>query len=162
MKVKVGKTECTGRGIFALSDIKKDEHIFTFSGAIIKDKEYARKLGCTLQVGSDAWIEPQHNSIGRYINHSCSPNAGIKGRRQICAIKDIRKGAEITIDYSITDNDPLWKMKCKCRSKNCRKIIRSIQFLPIKTFNKYQPFIPKFLQKSYLEKNRKSSAQPLY
>ena len=62
---------------------------------------------------------------------------------------NIKKGEEITIDYSITEDDPYWKMKCGCSNKDCRKTIRSIRFLPEKNFKKYRPFIPKFLKKFY-------------
>ena len=75
------------------------------------------------------------------------------GIRKVVAIKPIKIGQEITIDYSITDDDPFWKMKCKCKNRNCRKVIKCIQFLPKKLFNKYKPFIPKLLQESYINHN---------
>lgn len=51
MKVYIGKTFRTGKGVFAAKDMKSGEHIFTFSGNIIRDRIYNRKLKCTLQVG---------------------------------------------------------------------------------------------------------------
>ena len=61
----------------------------------------------------------------------------------------IKNGKEVTIDYSTTDDNPIWKINCRCSSKNCRKTIGSIQFLPLRLFKKYKPFIPKFLQDQY-------------
>ena len=149
MKVTIAKTCNTGKGIFAIQDVKKGEDIFTFRGKIVRDRDYARKLKCTLQIGKNLWVDPEIGSFGRYINHSCSPNAGIRGKQKIVAMKNIKRGEEVTLDYSITDDDPQWKIKCKCQSKNCRKLIKSIQFLPKGPYKKYEPFIPKFLQKSY-------------
>ncbi len=50
---------------------------------------------------------------------ACTKNNGMG----IFASQDIKKGEEITFDYSSTEADPYWKMKCKCGSFNCRKII---------------------------------------
>lgn len=91
MKIKISKTNYAGRGIFAAQNIKKNEYIFTFEGEIIRDSVYAHKLNCTLQIGPNMWINPK-NSFSRYVNHLCDPNAGIKGKRQIVAMRDIWGG----------------------------------------------------------------------
>ncbi len=153
MKVGIKQTHKIGRGLFALQDIKKDEFIFYFKGKVIKDRDSARKLKCNLQVGPNLWIDPAKGSFGRYINHSCNPNAGVKGKIKIIAVRDIKLGDEVTLDYSITDDDPRWKLNCKCGSENCRHIIKSIQFLPKSLFNEYKEFTPQFLQKSYIKAN---------
>ncbi|MBI5892633.1 MAG: SET domain-containing protein-lysine N-methyltransferase [Deltaproteobacteria bacterium] len=87
---------------------------------------------------------------------SCNPNAGIKGNITFVALKNIRKDKEITFDYSISEHDVFWKMKCCCEQRGCRKIISSIQFLPIKTFKKYLPYIPTYFKKVYLKKYHKN------
>ena len=57
----------------------------------------------------------------KYVNHSCNPNTTvIKGCDT--AIKDIRKGEEITSDYS-KDGVQLFHFHCQCGSKNCKKYI---------------------------------------
>ena len=115
---------------------------------------HARKLDCTLQLDKDKWINPKRG-FSRFINHSCDPNSGIRGRQNVVAMKNIKKGEEVTIDYSITDDDPKWKMECRCGTKRCRKTIRSIQFLPKELIKKYELFIPNFLYKSYKSLHRK-------
>jgi len=65
-------------------------------------------------------------------------------------MQNIKKGEEITIDYSITEDDPYWKMTCVCGQIECRKVIQSIRFLPKKLFRKYKQHIPEWLKKSYL------------
>ncbi|MFO8017378.1 MAG: SET domain-containing protein-lysine N-methyltransferase, partial [Promethearchaeia archaeon] len=100
------------------------------------------------------WISPFDNNPWRYINHSCDPNTGLKGKTTVVAMKDIKKDDHITIDYSITEASPYWKMKCECGQKNCRKIIRSIRFLPPKLFKKYKEYIPKFLKEQYMKANK--------
>ena len=59
----------------------------------------------------------------RFVNHSCDPNTFIRNFRGI-AKRDIKKGEEITEDYS-KENNPNLNMKCNCGSKNCRGIIKA-------------------------------------
>lgn len=152
-KIYVSKTKNTGKGLFAKTNMKKFEIIFIFKGNLIKDSYDSNyEVGPRwLGIGRFLWLDVSKDNPGYYINHSCEPNAGFKGKVIVVAMKNIKKDEEITIDYSITEEDPYWKMKCKCENKNCRKTIRSVQFLPEKNFKKYKPFIPKFFQISYLK-----------
>lgn len=52
-------------------------------------------------------------------NHSCNPNAGVKGQNILVGRKDIKAGEEICFDYETTDFQGL-NIICKCDSKNCR------------------------------------------
>lgn len=44
------------------------------------------------------------------------------------ATENIKRGHEITFDYSINEEDPLWKMSCDCGERNCRKTIKAYSF----------------------------------
>lgn len=151
MRVYVAGSKIAGRGVFANKSIKKNEFIFLFKGKLVRynyDSNY--KLGSKwLGIGKNIWLDILKDCSGYYINHSCDPNAGLKGKKTIVAMKNIKKDEEVTIDYSITEDDPYWRMNCKCGNKTCRKIIRGIRFLPKNLFKKYYNFIPKFLKESY-------------
>ncbi|MBU2025595.1 MAG: SET domain-containing protein [Patescibacteria group bacterium] len=157
-KVYVAKTKSTGWGIFAKKDIKKGECIFTAKGrikkCIIKDEDSSKQWKCTACIGLNriSWIDPYKNNPLRFMNHSCNPNAGIKGRVRFYAMHNIKKGEEVTFDYSITEEDVFWKMKCACGHRECRKEVCSIQFLPENVFVKYLPFIPTHFKRLYLKK----------
>ena len=99
------------------------------------------------------WIYPI--GIDMYVNHSCDPNTGIKGKVTFVALRNIKKDEEITFDYSISE-DSLWEMPCNCGAKNCRKIVGGIKTLPEKTYKKYLPYIPKYFQKVYEKANKKN------
>ncbi|PIP76091.1 hypothetical protein CO134_00330 [Candidatus Kuenenbacteria bacterium CG_4_9_14_3_um_filter_39_14] len=60
------------------------------------------------------------NPPERYINHSCNPNTEVIDNCDM-AIRDIKKGEEITSDYS-KDNAVI-HFRCNCGSKNCKKSI---------------------------------------
>ena len=151
-KIRVGKSKFHRRGLIAVWHIKKGEKIFKIEGVRIKflinNEAQAAKAGWNW-VGWDknTWIDPV--SYGLYINHSCNPNAGIKNRRDVVAIKNIKKGEEVTFDYSLSEADIFWHIQCNCRATNCRKTIRSIQFLPEKIFKKEKKYIPPYFQKVF-------------
>lgn len=136
-----------GKGVFAIEDIKKGEKIHILSGEVISFDESIRriKLGNesqtdSLQIGIETDIDL--DEISRTFNHSCDPNAGLRKTSELFAIKDIKKGDEITYDYSATvgPNIPssLWEMKCHCGSKICRKIIGNVLSIPKDQLNKYK------------------------
>jgi hypothetical protein len=137
----------TGEGIFTMADIKKGDLIFVWEGQKKSGRSYPWYFGTRwLQVGQYEWIAPTRNSPGWYINHSCNPNSGIKDSIKIVAMKNIRRGEEVTIDYSTFESEKGWRLKCHCKNKNCRRIIRSYEFLPPKLKQKYRDFISEYLK----------------
>ncbi|GAI75942.1 unnamed protein product, partial [marine sediment metagenome] len=88
---------------------------------------------------------------GKYVNHSCNPNVGIKKDKKLVAIKNIKKGEEIFWDYSTSMDEDNWTMKCKCGNKDCRKIIKDFKYLPERTKNKYlkMGIVQKFIAKKF-------------
>jgi len=71
-------------------------------------------------------------NIGRYLNHSCSPNTFVQNVFvdthdlrfpwvSLFAHKIIRAGTELTRDYGyIVENVPQKKIICNCQSPKCR------------------------------------------
>jgi SET domain-containing protein len=60
-------------------------------------------------------------NTARYINHSCDPNAEaqtIRGKIWIIALRDIRKGEEITYNYGY-DIDDYEDHPCECKTHRC-------------------------------------------
>ena len=133
-KAKVVSSGINGRGVFAIKPIKKDEVIAVWGGYIITQKDftelsrtcfkniedYATKVadGFYLVSCKKGTLEDDD-----FFNHSCEPNAGINGHLLMVAMKDIKKGEEITYDYAMTDADFDYSFKCRCGVKNCRKVI---------------------------------------
>src|SRR5258706_445498 len=146
--IHIGDTENTGRCIFANKRFEKNQILFMVGGKVKSDSYGPNyRIGARwFGIDDKTWLATSRNSYAYYLNHSCNPNSGIRNKVEIVALRDIEKGEEITLDYSITEADPYWKMKCKCGNRNCRKIIRSIQFLPEEVYRKYEPFVPEFVR----------------
>ena len=150
-KFYVGESQIHYKGIFAKRDIKKGEIVGIIQGP--KKFKINRSVKDALAnpdwVGFEInyWVDP--TPPYKYLNHSCDPNVGIRGNKTLIAMRNIHRDEEITIDYSIIEADHRWYMKCSCGKKDCRSIIRSIQKLPQKVYNKYLPFVSKRFQAVY-------------
>jgi SET domain-containing protein len=146
-KLFVAKSKIEGNGIYTAEPIKKGEHIAFITGKIrrkkIKDARDAQSIPLWYGLTDTLWIDPAE-TIWRFFNHSCEPNTAIIGTKKLIALVDIAKNTELTFDYSMTDADTFWEMKCSCGSRTCRKKIHSIQRIPERVYESHLPYIPKF------------------
>jgi len=100
--------------------------------------------------GPETYLDPG-NEAGRYLNHSCEPNAGIRKNRNqlfLFAARAISRGDEIAIDYStILGDDDIWTMTCQCGGRSCRGTIRRFGTLPLDLKRDYvrRGLVPKYI-----------------
>lgn len=129
--IKAQPSKLAGRGLFAKEDIQKDELISVKAGHII---DYQTLLankhvinGAEAQLSDDLYLAPaspeEYESTMNFCNHSCNPNSGVGGNIMTVAIRDIKAGEEITLDYAMHVSNPEYTMACNCQSEDCRKII---------------------------------------
>jgi len=147
-KVRVKNTKKYGRGVFATRNVRKNEVVAVFDGPIYDEKfdGWTNEINNhVMQFKKNAW----RDSLGpaRYINHSCEPNCGIKDLFKVVAMRSIKKGEEITWDYEMTENSWWWRLKCRCGSAICRKIIGRYKNLPESLRKKYKGYISEWLLK---------------
>ncbi len=137
-KLIVQPSPVHGNGVFANQDIGRTELISEYKGARVlwqnvvqRASSYGKTPGHTFlfDVGNGTVIDGARggNSV-RWMNHSCEPNCKAyvsDGRVFIYALKDIRRGEELTIDYGLvvegTRTDEVRELyRCHCGSPNCR------------------------------------------
>ncbi len=87
------------------------------------------------------WLELEQGDIGLYMNHSCAPNAIVDKHLNVITLRPITENEEILIDYSTTELDPYWSMKCACGQPTCRKTLLSFQYLPAELKREYSRFL---------------------
>ena len=147
------KSKIHGRGLFSLKPIKKGEIVAIKRGNSFTWKQL-KKIGLSehyyLQIEDDVYLGPRtekeaENSL-IYINHSCNPNTGMKGKKTIIAIKNIKNGEEIFIDYAMCYHGRLSAMRCNCGSKNCRKKITADDWKNPELQKKYKGYFSSFIQ----------------
>lgn len=152
----VQKSRIHGRGVFAKKDFNPGDFICYIKGErhfkVNKDIKDALANPDWVGIGHNIWIDPIPPY--KFLNHSCDSSGSIKGAVTIVARKRIKKGDEVTLDYSLIEEDPLWEMRCSCGVKDCRKIVRSIRFLPQGIFKKYLPLVPTYFQGVYKKTGR--------
>jgi len=71
----------------------------------------------------DPGIDFNELTTSYYFNHSCAGNLGFDNKGDFIAIRDIKKGEELSYDYGLVEADPEFKFECQCRTSECRKII---------------------------------------
>jgi S-adenosylmethionine/arginine decarboxylase-like enzyme len=151
-KVKIVDNHKHGKAVFAKEKIFAGENIAVFDGKIYTAKKASLLSKApkdpndprdhTIQFAKDQYRVSK--GLAKYLNHSCNPNCGIKDKFKIVAMKDIKKGEELTWDYDMSENSD-WTMKCTCGSKKCRKNIKGFRNLPKNIRIKYKGFISDWL-----------------
>jgi uncharacterized protein len=135
--IEVGSS-ALGRGVFATRSFRPGQPLLEFSGPVLNHDEVLALGGdraYALQVGPDEYLDTM--PPGRYVNHSCDPNAGIVNDRVVIALRPIEPGEEIHFDYSTTMSRDHWTMECRCGRPTCRRVILDFHHLPPITQNRY-------------------------
>ncbi len=136
-KVYVGEAS-VGRGLLARYPIEPRETILFITGPVVS---FAESLSLpdegenTVQIGQDAYVDPLFP--GRFLNHSCEPNAGLIDETCLIALRQIKPGEEIRYDYSTALLERFWSLECHCGAKECRGSVGDFDQLPKKTQQNY-------------------------
>lgn len=126
MLIEIKDSKIQGKGAFVAKDVKKGEIVLDWKNC---SKEISREE--FNQLSDD---EKQYVSIikgkhllffepARFFNHSCEPNTKVDGHYDV-AIRDIKKGEEITVDY-FAEKVPI-RFKCNCGSDKCKGIVENV------------------------------------
>lgn len=125
--VIIKKSKIQGKGVFAAKDVKKGEIVIDWSTCSISltqsevDQLPSNKKKYVSYAKNGKYV--LFSSPGKYVNHSCDSNTKAINECDV-AIRDIKKGEEITADY-IAEKVPNLNTECKCRAKNCRKWLKT-------------------------------------
>tara|TARA_B100001248_G_C27012940_1_gene288489 strand:+ start:63 stop:518 length:456 start_codon:yes stop_codon:yes gene_type:complete len=127
---KIKKSKIDKNGLYANRDIKKGTKIIEYKGKIISVKQsetdpkfdngraiYLFNLNKKYDLDGDFKF-----NTARLINHSCNPNCEVFGtglKVFVYAMKNIKKGDELSYDYGFSYDSDYKQFPCKCRSKNC-------------------------------------------
>jgi SET domain-containing protein len=140
-----------GRGMFARQPIKKGDLVALWGGDVL-DRTHYESLGehqkrQSAQVEEDLYLVSSKPGPGDFINHSCDPNAGLHGQVAIVAMRDIRPGEEVTIDYAMCDGDPADSFDCLCGSPICRNMVTGNDWMLPELQKRYAGYFSPFLER---------------
>ncbi len=127
---KIKKSKIDKKGLYASCNIKKGTKIIEYKGKIISVKKsktdpkfdnekaiYLFNINKRFDLDGDFKF-----NTARLINHSCDPNCEVFGeglKVWVYAMKDIRKGDELSYDYGFSYDENFRQFPCNCRSKKC-------------------------------------------
>lgn len=150
-KVEIRKSKINGKGIYAKRKICKDEIVCVKGGHILKREEiFSSSVINSYHPISDEYFlaassQDEEERIKIYINHSCTPNCGLRGEITFVAIRDIEKDEELTFDYAFLDNED-YKFKCTCGSAKCRGIVTGRDWMIKSIQNEYGEYFAQYLK----------------
>ena len=127
---KIKKSNIDKRGLYALKDIKNGTRIIEYVGKIISKKETEKNK--KFDNKKDIYLFNLNNkydldgdfkfNTARLVNHSCNPNCEVEGtglKLWISAIRNIKKGEELSYDYGFSYDKDYKQFPCKCGQKSC-------------------------------------------
>jgi SET domain-containing protein len=132
--LSIGKSKIHGRGCFATKPFTRGRKIAEYAGERISAREAARRIRGrevhrVCYIDDRTYLDGARGGNGtHYINHSCRPNAYMRltrGHILFMALRDIRPGEEITLDYVSTYHPD--SKRCHCKAVSCRGTINRIR-----------------------------------
>ena len=127
---KIKKSKIDKNGLYASHDIKKGTRIIEYKGKIITSRQsevnpkydnskaiYLFNINKKYDLDGDFKF-----NTARLINHSCDPNCEVLGKGLkiwIYAMRDIKRGEELSYDYGFSFDKDFRQYPCRCGSKNC-------------------------------------------
>jgi uncharacterized protein len=155
-----------GFTVVAKEPIARGELIVVWSGTLVDGTELATLPANvkrhSLQVEDDHYLvsltdcEPPD-----YVNHSCSPNAGLSGQIGLVAMRDIRTGEEVTYDYAMSDGSPYDEFDCCCGADQCRGRVTGDDWRRSELWQRYQGYFSPYLQRRIAKLRRRLQARPV-
>lgn len=143
-----------GRGLFARAAMAAGEIVAVKGGTIMDSAALAlvreQISPAELQIEDNLYIAPasaaEVEANLMCLNHSCSPNVGVRGQITFVTMRDVPADAELTIDYAMIDGDPSERMECSCGASNCRRVITGDDWRLPELRRRYAGYFSRYLE----------------
>jgi hypothetical protein len=133
-KLRSGKSQIHGDGVFAGAKISAGEKLMEFGGEQITLKQALSskyRERSVWMVAPDAYlalpVSDPHDSLDEHLNHSCDANIWLIDEVTVIAKRDIGAGEEITLDHATWNFDEANyaddSEACCCGATACRRML---------------------------------------
>lgn len=165
--LQIIETPDCGYGVVAREAIAAGTLVVMFGGVVTTSAEFEvlppNLQHFPFQVADDLFLGPRDESdigVGERINHSCDPSVGFSGAIALVALRDIKKGEPITLDYAtcVASNDDAFTLRCRCGAPNCRRTITGQDWKIPQVQDRLLPYYQPFIQAKVL---RAEDGRPL-
>ena len=127
------------RAVFTTRAIRAGETIGTFEGDLFTRDQILALIASgeirdgvdPLEIGPDLYLRAEEPLLR--VNHSCEPNAGLAGRCDLVALRDLAADEEVTCDYATNSsvrNAYVMPFECRCGAPTCRRRIGNLASIP--------------------------------
>lgn len=146
--------ELDGFGVFAKESIQEGELLCLWGGDIWTYEEFSQlpyeNRSHGLQVNEFLYQTYGIDEVAEaadYVNHSCTPNAGLQGPITLVAMRDIDSDEEICFDYAMSDGSPYDEFACQCKTDHCRGIVTGNDWMILELQERYKDHFSPYLKK---------------
>ena len=138
-------------GIFCSQPIRKGEVVALWGGRILQASEIDPTIPNftqqVLQIEDEFFLMAPSMEPSDCFNHSCEPNVGMTGQIGLIAMRDIRDGEEICLDYAMCDGSSYDEFDCSCGTPNCRSRITGDDWKLPELWDRYDGYFSPYLQR---------------
>ena len=139
-----------GSGVFAVDPVEEGELLAVWGGRIIGTSELPglteRERMLTLQVEEGFLLAPGGEADpADLVNHSCDPNAGLRGQISLVAMRAIEPGEEICFDYAMSEGTAYDEFTCTCGSDRCRGEVTADDWRRPELWERYAGYFSPYL-----------------
>ncbi len=150
----VGCTEKGGRAVIARCPVPEGALLVVWGGTVLTRAELevgSGEVRQVLQVDEDAFLVSDVEGPADWINHSCTPNAGLRGQISLVALRDIEGGEEICFDYAMSDGCDYDTFQCHCGAAQCRGMVTGFDWQLPELRERYQGHFSPYLEHRFVE-----------
>jgi SET domain-containing protein len=142
-------------GVFARQQVKKGELISLWGGRIISADKVNRNMENftqqVLQIEDYFYLMTPSMEPADCFNHSCDPNVGLTGQIGLIAMRDIKVGEEICLDYAMCDGSNYDEFACSCGVPGCRGRVTGEDWKRPELWERYEGYFSPYLQRRIAE-----------
>lgn len=148
-KLELRESNVSGKGVFTTRAIKAGDAACPLVGILYNmDKARINHPKYSYQISDNIAIETE-NEPG-FINHSCSPNVYVNDDWMLVAMRDIKEGEELVLDYRTADFSE-YSFTCTCKSAGCSGVFNGKDSANIEFKNKMGKYYSPYLKRKFLQ-----------
>lgn len=151
-KLEVRRT-AYGCAVFARQAITVGEVLAVWGGRVVTGAQFAaitleNPTRQAVQIDDDLFLLSETpNEPADCFNHSCNPNAGMRGQVGLEAMRDIAPGEQVTFDYAMCDSTSYDEFDCQCGAPTCRGRVSGDDWRRPELWARYDGYFSPYLQK---------------
>ena len=136
--------------MFTRRPVAAGELLAVFGGDIVPASELSQvgEAVCrlSLQIDEDLYVVSSIEGPGDWFNHSCEPNAGLRGQLSLVALRPISAGEEVCYDYAMSDGSRYDEFSCGCGAAACRGRVTGDDWRLADLWARYEGHFSPYLQ----------------